>query len=110
MSDAQISKLYYSISEVCTRLGLEPHVLRYWEGEFEQLQPRKNRSGRRSYTEEDIAVAERIQFLVREEKYTIEGARQQMDRADGELAPDRAALRELRAFLTNVLDRLPPAS
>ncbi len=110
MSDAQISKLYFSISEVCTRLGLEPHVLRYWEGEFEQLQPRKNRSGRRSYTEEDIAVAERIQFLVREEKYTIEGARQQMDRADGEIAPSREALRELRAFLVDVLDRLPPAS
>ena len=109
MSDAQISKLYYSISEVGKRLGVETHVLRYWEGEFDQLQPRKNRSGRRSYTEEDIAVAERIQFLVREEKYTIEGARQQMNREQAG-GGDKAALRELRAFLVDVLDRLPPAS
>lgn len=106
MSDAPITKLYYSISEVCERLGLEPHVLRYWEGEFPQLQPRKNRSGRRSYTHEDIAVAERIQFLVREEKFTIEGARQQMERHAG--GGDRATLRELRAFLADLLDRLPP--
>jgi hypothetical protein len=52
-------------------------------------------------------VAERIQFLVREEKFTIEGARQQLERSAA--GGDRASLRELRAFLADLLDRLPPA-
>jgi DNA-binding transcriptional MerR regulator len=42
-------KTYYSISEVCTMTGLEPHVLRYWESEFPQLRPKKNRAGNRAY-------------------------------------------------------------
>ncbi len=83
MASAGIKKLYYAIGEVSGRTGLETHVLRYWETEFEQLKPRKNRAGRRIYTVEDIAVVERIQHLLRLEKYTIEGARQVLGRSDG---------------------------
>ena len=64
-----IKKLYYAIGEVSDRTGLEAHVLRYWETEFEQLKPRKNRAGRRIYTVEDIAVVERIQHLLRLESW-----------------------------------------
>lgn len=78
MKDLQIKKLYYSISEVSKLVGLEPYVLRYWETEFEQLKPQKNRAGNRVYTEKDIEIIRLIQQLTREEKYTIPGARQVM--------------------------------
>ena len=70
-----IRKLYYSIREVWEQTGLKPHVLRYWEGEFDALSPRKNRAGNRTYTARDLDVLLRIQRLLRDEKYTIEGAR-----------------------------------
>src|SRR5437868_5324010 len=79
MKDLQIKKLYYSISEVSKMLGLEQYVLRYWETEFEQLRPQKNRAGNRIYTEKDIEVVKMIKRLTREDRYTIEGARQVMN-------------------------------
>jgi DNA-binding transcriptional MerR regulator len=79
MKDLQIKKLYYSISEVSKMLGLEQYVLRYWETEFEQLRPQKNRAGNRIYTERDIEVVKMIKRLTREDRYTIEGARQVMN-------------------------------
>ncbi|MBD3240221.1 MAG: MerR family transcriptional regulator [Chitinivibrionales bacterium] len=68
-------KTYYSISEVCTMTGLEPHVLRYWESEFPHLRPKKNRAGNRAYRERDIELIEYIKYLLYEEQYTIPGAR-----------------------------------
>lgn len=107
MSD-RIPKLYHTISEVSARTGLDAHVLRYWETEFPQLQPRKNRSGRRIYTTEDIAMVERIQRLLRDDKYTIEGARQQLEATgSGGAAAEREQLVALRAFLQRVLESLP---
>jgi DNA-binding transcriptional MerR regulator len=71
-------KLYYSISEVCTMTGLEQHVLRYWESEFPQLRPKKNRSGNRAYRSKEIKIIRYIQYLLYEEKYTIPGAKKKM--------------------------------
>lgn len=71
-------KLYYSISEVCTFTGLEPHVLRYWESEFPQLRPKKNRAGNRAYREKDIEVINYIKHLLYEEKFTIPGAKKKL--------------------------------
>ncbi len=71
-------KLYYSISEVCTFTGLEPHVLRYWESEFPQLRPKKNRAGNRAYREKDIEVIKYIKHLLYEEKFTIPGAKKKL--------------------------------
>lgn len=116
MADA-IRKLYHSIREVSEATGLPAHVLRYWETEFDALRPKKNRAGNRAYTEHDVDVVRRIQRLLREEKYTIEGARAALARelagraaeppAAAPLAPDeREALVALRAFLADVARRL----
>ena len=110
MSTPGIRKLYYSIREVSDRVGQKPHVLRYWETEFEQLRPKKNRAGNRAYTERDVEIVEEIQRLLKEEKYTIEGARQVLS-GEGEASADatsipREPLVELRAFLSDVLQRL----
>jgi DNA-binding transcriptional MerR regulator len=68
-------KAYYSISEVCTQTGLESHVLRYWETEFPQLRPKKNRAGNRAYRDKDIDIIRSIKYLLYEEHYTILGAK-----------------------------------
>ena len=71
-------KLYYSISEVCALTGLEQHVLRYWESEFPQLRPKKNRSGNRAYRSKEIKIIRYIKYLLYEEMYTIPGAKKKM--------------------------------
>ena len=76
MKSIGIKKLYYSISEVSKITDLEQYVLRYWESEFEQLKPQKNRAGNRVYTNKDIKLILHIRKLLREERYTIEGAKQ----------------------------------
>lgn len=75
MKDFGLKKLYYSISEVSKLTDLEQYILRYWETEFEQLKPSKNRAGNRIYTNKDIKMILLIKKLLREEKYTIEGAK-----------------------------------
>ena len=75
MKDFGVKKLYYSISEVSKLTNLEQYILRYWETEFDQLKPSKNRAGNRIYTNKDIKLIIEIKTLLREKKYTIEGAK-----------------------------------
>ena len=79
MKHIGIKKLYYSISEVSTITGLEQYVLRYWESEFPQLKPAKNRAGNRIYTNKDIKLTIHIKKLLRDERYTIEGAKKVLE-------------------------------
>lgn len=73
--DFNLKKLYYSISEVSRITNIEQYILRYWETEFEQLKPQKNRAGNRSYSNKDIKLILFIKSLLRDKKYTIEGAK-----------------------------------
>lgn len=108
MKQNGIKKLYYSISEVSAMTGLEAHVLRYWEMEFPNLKPKKNRAGNRTYTLSDIDDVKRIKHLLRDEKYTLAGARQALSRSRKRSEPGtQAELLELRAFLEDVLQQLP---
>lgn len=100
-----MEKLYYSIGEVSDIVGHEPHVLRYWEQEFEVLSPRKNRAGRRVYTEKDVETVKRIRYLLKDEKYTIAGARQVIQHDDNR-RETREALQTLRSFLVELREQL----
>jgi len=71
-------KLYYSISEVAEMTDVKPYVLRFWEKEFPQLRPKKNRGGNRVYQKREIALVNRIKTLLYDDGYTIEGARQKL--------------------------------
>ncbi|MFQ6610286.1 MAG: MerR family transcriptional regulator [Fidelibacterota bacterium] len=73
MSDKE-AKLYYSISEVSKIVELEQYVLRYWETEFTQLKPKKNRAGNRAYKTADIQLIKKIKHLLYDKKFTIAGA------------------------------------
>lgn len=70
----QIKKLYYSIGEVSKLTELKPYVLRYWETEFKQLAPPKNRAGNRTYRQKDIDIILQIKDLLYNRKFTIKGA------------------------------------
>ena len=78
MKERPIKKLYYSISEVSKITSLKQYVLRYWETEFSELRPAKNRAGNRTYRLSDIKTIFLIKKLLYTDKYTIEGARQQL--------------------------------
>lgn len=71
-------KLYFTIGEVSLLCDLRPHVLRYWEQEFNQLSPVKRRGNRRYYQLKDVLLVRKIRHLLYEAGFTIEGARQQL--------------------------------
>ncbi len=87
MRDLSIKKLYYSISEVSKITDIEQYVLRYWETEFEELNPQKNRAGNRIYTNKDIRLILYIKELLRERKYTIEGAKKILENYEQDKKP-----------------------
>ena len=101
---AGIRKLYYSIGEISELVEEETHVLRFWESQFDQLRPRRSRSNRRIYTLEDLALIEQIKQLLKVDKYTMEGAKQVLDRREKPYDRDemRHDLLRIRSFLENI--------
>jgi DNA-binding transcriptional MerR regulator len=83
-------KLYYKIREVCEIVGVEAHVLRFWETEFAALSPPKSRTGQRTYRPKDIELLLRIRKLLYEEGFTIAGARKRLGSGsdDPEIIPE----------------------
>ena len=71
MSIKTIKKLYYSIGDVSQITGLKQYVLRYWETEFSQLKPNKNRAGNRTYKSHDVDLILKIKSLLYDRKFTI---------------------------------------
>jgi len=72
-----MNKLYYSISEICSIIDEEQHILRYWEKEFDGFKPKKNRRGYRIYTEKDLNMIKVIKILLRNEMLSLNGAKEQ---------------------------------
>ncbi len=104
------SKRYFTIGEAAELCQLKPHVLRYWEQEFSQIQPVK-RNNRRYYQRQDLLLLRQIRSLLHEQGYTIAGARQWLagDRAGDDAVRYRQLLRqtiseleEIRALLKSV--------
>jgi DNA-binding transcriptional MerR regulator len=116
MNEPIAKKAYYSIGEVCDLTGLKPHVLRYWETQFDVLNPTKNRAGNRVFRPKEIELILLVKHLLYEEKYTIEGARKRLQelRKDGDLEEERQDVLEpevlsgMRAELEALRDVLTP--
>ncbi|MBA4503001.1 MerR family transcriptional regulator [Marinobacterium marinum] len=85
-------KRYFTIGEVADLCRLKPHVLRYWEQEFAQIQPVK-RNSRRYYQQQDVLLLRQIRSLLHEQGYTIAGARQWLAGEGG--SDDTARYRQL---------------
>jgi len=71
-------KIFFKIGEVCDLVGVQAHVLRYWETEFPMLSPQKNRSGQRSYRRRDVEIALRIKELLYDDLFTTAGAKKKL--------------------------------
>lgn len=69
------SKMYYSIGKVAEMFNVNQSLIRFWENEFDILQPKKNGKGNRLFRPEDVKNIQLIYHLIRERKYTMEGAK-----------------------------------
>lgn len=106
-----------TIGEVSTELGVKPHILRYWEAQFDMLKPLKRAGGRRYYRPQDVAMLRQIDRLLNKEGFTVRGARQLLGQqapaaalateaptaAPAPSAVDTAALRAIRDRLAAAL-------
>ncbi len=102
-------KLYYSISEVATLFGINASKVRFYESEFESLQPKKNGASKRQYTRADIDHLREILDLTQNQGYTLPGARDYLNnRADRQRENARyiAKLQHIKAFLEQIRDGL----
>ena len=103
------AKRYFTIGEVSELCGVKPHVLRYWEQEFNQLKPVKRRGNRRYYQHHEVLLVRRIRELLYNQGFTISGARNRLDEGPApvvapvekaETAKNSASLRlELQAVI-----------
>lgn len=111
-------KLFFKIGDVAQIVGVQTHVLRYWESEFAALKPMKTRGSHRVYKRRDVELAMLIKRLVHDEGFTISGARKKLrelgrDRVKSESDPEavrevgaKADLLAIRRSLVDVLDML----
>jgi DNA-binding transcriptional MerR regulator len=101
-------KLYYRIGEVAEIVGVEPHVLRYWETEFRAIRPQKSRKGQRIYSRRDVEKLLKVKDLLYTHGFTIAGARKRLreagDEPSLELDRARAAVTTARETLLQLRD------
>jgi len=76
--EKEIEKLYYSITEVSKMFNVNSSLIRFWEKEFKEINPKKNKKGNRLFTKEDIETIRLIHHLVKEKRMTLEGARKNL--------------------------------
>jgi len=108
-SEELVKKLYYPIGEVATWFNVNTSLIRYWEKEFKQLQPRKTRKGDRLFRAQDIEFLRQLYFLLREKKYSIEGAKTYLKNNKEKAEKDIAvlnSLKNIKQFLLSLKETL----
>jgi len=107
--EKEIEKIYYSIGEVAEMFNVAPSLIRFWESEFELIQPKKNRKGNRQFTKEDIDSVRTIYHLVKEKGFTLQGAKEML-KNDTQSIKDKMglleSLKKVRSFLVEVREKL----
>lgn len=98
-------KRYFTIGEVSDLCAVKPHVLRYWEQEFPQLNPVKRRGNRRYYQRQDVLMIRQIRALLYDQGFTIGGARQRLsgDETKDDVTQYKQLIRQMIAELEEVL-------
>jgi DNA-binding transcriptional MerR regulator len=107
--ERDISKMYYTMGEVTTMFSVNHSLIRYYEKEFDVLQPKKNKKGNRYFTNEDIENLKVIFHLVRDKGYTIQGAKDHLKNNMTETKSQQSiltSLENLKKFLLEVRDQL----
>jgi DNA-binding transcriptional MerR regulator len=102
-----VEKLYWSIGEVATDLAVNTSLIRYWEKEFGMIRPKRTGRGDRLYTRKDIDLLKRIQHLVKDQGFTLSGAKDQLRKgAEPEAPVVKDEQTELRQRLLAVRESL----
>ncbi|MCJ8211212.1 MerR family transcriptional regulator [Mucilaginibacter sp. RS28] len=107
--EREINKMYYTMGEVSTMFNVNQSLLRYYEKEFDILQPKKNKKGNRYFTAEDIENLKVILFLIREKGYTIPGAREHIRGNLNQVKETQrmiGVMEDMKKFLLEVRDQL----
>lgn len=78
ITEEQLTKLYYSIGEVADMFDVNTSLVRFWEKEFSELNPKKNKKGNRLFTPKDVLAIDRIYTLVKEQGFTLDGAKKSL--------------------------------
>jgi len=107
--EREINKLYYTMGEVTALFGVNASQIRFYEREFDILQPKKNKKGNRLFTPDDIANLKVIFHLVKDKGYTLQGARDYLQNNKSEARENQRvidSLQRLKAFLLEVRDSL----
>src|SRR5699024_2240225 len=109
ISRKKLDKQYYGIGEVAEMFHVKTSLIRYWDNEFPILKPRKNRKGDRLFRPEDIRNLQLIYHLLRERKFTIEGAKKQLN--EDKRVTERnfemvQSLQKVKQFLVELKSRL----
>lgn len=106
--EKEIEKKYYTIGEVADELGVATSLIRFWEGEFDNIKPKKNRKGNRQFTKEDLKNVRLIYHLVKEKGYTLQGARDFLNNGDQVTSKMEMieSLKKVRGFLVQLRNEL----
>lgn len=111
--ERDIEKKYYSIGEVADMFKVAASLIRYWEGEFDIIRPKKDKKGNRRYTKDDIQKIRYVYHLVKEKGYTLQGA-QEVITSGKQQGFDKVAavqkLQEIKDFLINLKHELSSRS
>ena len=101
-------KLYFKVGEVSSIVGVPAYVLRFWESEFKQINPKRTSSGQRLYRKKDVELILCIKYLLYEKKFTIEGAKQRLKTktAGQKEKPPNDILQEICTELQKIRDLL----
>lgn len=105
----EIKKMFYSMGEVSEMLDVKPSLVRYWEGQFDVLKPKKNKKGNRLFSPEDVEMLKLIYHLVKERGMTLEGAKKSLKQNKKSISRDSELLERLqrvRSLLEEVREDL----
>ena len=80
--EREITKKYFTIGEVAEKLEVNTSLIRFWEREFDYINPKKNKKGLRKYTSDDIKKLEKVYHLLKKDKFTIDGAKKILKKKD----------------------------
>ena len=105
----KLTKLYYSIGEVAKMFDVNTSLIRFWEKEFDVIQPKKNKKGNRQFTKEDIKNYQLIYYLVKERGYTLKGAKSKLQNNSKEIHQQKIIvdkMNKIKSFLIHLKEQL----
>ena len=99
------NKKYFRVGETAGLIGVEPHVLRYWESEFSNIRPMKSKKGHRVYTRKDVEIFQLVRKLLHVDKYSIKGAKKRLRQEQKEKKSEVESVQPQKEQLKVILEK-----